>query len=537
MLVLALAVAIPLFFYQLEQHPPGFYIDEALVGYSARSLQLTGKDEWGKVLPFFLRFYGSYNPPLYTYLTVISEMVFGLTVFSVRFVSALAGVIGAVLIYWLVSELWPDKKFSAAFAALTYVTTPWVMFYARIGYEVNLSMVLLLAGLACLWKALKRPPWYLAATLALTLSAYTAYAERLAVPIFLFLFLVIFRQDIFRRQSYPWLSMSLILGLVLNLPHFYILFTPAFLPKAMEVAPNLSEIGRLREFIAQYSNYLSPVSLFFRPDPDPQRSLPRLAAFLPWLVIPYGFGLIYLWRQVKQRPVKFVWLMLLTFALPAALTRDPFASHRSFPLVIPVILAVSLGLEVIRKKIGRIFWFLFFILLFVGVALLSYVYFGLLPYRAGVWMAGYDKLAQEVRVHPQSHFLIDQNRLKPSYANIAFFLDLPPERFHASVSPLVRTFYYLDTDFSPDFNFGKVEMRSLNWQWDIYRDQIIVGDELTISPTQAAEHFLTKSFEIKSVRGEMLFIGWQTNPKAKCLSTIPPSRPYQCLEILEANEN
>src|SRR3990172_11807128 len=72
------------FFYKLDKIPPGFYIDEALPGYNAYSLLLTGKDEFGKSFPMFFRFYGSYNPPLFTYLVIPWVASLGLNIFAVR---------------------------------------------------------------------------------------------------------------------------------------------------------------------------------------------------------------------------------------------------------------------------------------------------------------------------------------------------------------------------------------------------------------------------------------------------------------------
>src|SRR3972149_8693105 len=82
-----------LFFYKLQTIPQGFYIDEALHGYGAYSILETGKDEYGKAFPIVFRFYASYNPSLYVYLTTIPIKIWGLTAFSVRMVSAMAGLL------------------------------------------------------------------------------------------------------------------------------------------------------------------------------------------------------------------------------------------------------------------------------------------------------------------------------------------------------------------------------------------------------------------------------------------------------------
>jgi len=64
-----------MFFWRLDSTPPGFYIDESLHAYNAVSILETGKDEYGKSFPILFRFYGSYNEPLYVYLTAIAVLV------------------------------------------------------------------------------------------------------------------------------------------------------------------------------------------------------------------------------------------------------------------------------------------------------------------------------------------------------------------------------------------------------------------------------------------------------------------------------
>src|SRR3990167_9986113 len=76
-------------FYKLGSIPSGLYVDEAVTGYNSYSILETGKDEYGKSLPIAFRFFGSYSPPLYTYLTSAIIHFRGLDIFAVRFVSAL----------------------------------------------------------------------------------------------------------------------------------------------------------------------------------------------------------------------------------------------------------------------------------------------------------------------------------------------------------------------------------------------------------------------------------------------------------------
>ena len=67
-----------LYFYKLDSVPSGLYVDEALSGYNAYSIIETGRDEYSKLFPLSFRLFGSYSPPLYTYLTTVSISKFGL---------------------------------------------------------------------------------------------------------------------------------------------------------------------------------------------------------------------------------------------------------------------------------------------------------------------------------------------------------------------------------------------------------------------------------------------------------------------------
>src|SRR5687767_12075282 len=130
-LIITLFLAGLLFIYKLDSVPSGFYVDEALPGYSAYSLLQTGKDEWGKSFPIAFRFFGFYSPPLFTYLLVPIIGIFGPTVFAIRLLSALTGLLGILLIYLLAKELF--KSSIKYIAPIVFATSPWVVLYSRIG--------------------------------------------------------------------------------------------------------------------------------------------------------------------------------------------------------------------------------------------------------------------------------------------------------------------------------------------------------------------------------------------------------------------
>lgn len=94
----------------INSFPPALNWDEVSHGYNAYSILNTGKDEWGVNFPTIFRAYGDYKLPVYIYLTTISELLFGLNAFAVRFVSVLAGVGIVIFGYLLGKKLWNEKS-------------------------------------------------------------------------------------------------------------------------------------------------------------------------------------------------------------------------------------------------------------------------------------------------------------------------------------------------------------------------------------------------------------------------------------------
>ena len=137
-------------------------------------------------------------------------------------------------------------------------------------------------------------------------------------------------------------------------------------------------------------------------------------------------------------------------------------------------------------------------------------------------------MAEEIKNQPNAHFLIDQTRMKPAYIELLFFLKYPPEKFQQEVDQSIKETYYFDTSFNSGYKFGNIETRTIDWKNDIYKKQIMVGDEFSISEGQAKEHFLEKVFEIRSPVDEIIFVGYKTNPSEKCKSD---ANNIRCVEI------
>ncbi len=521
-LLVVLLFGVFILFYKLGSVPSGFYIDEALPAYNAYSILLTGKDEYGKLLPFLLRFYGSYNPPLYTYLSIAPIYLFGLNMFSARFVSALFGLFTSIFVFGLLysSGNFLKGKFTAIIGTLLFLLSPWLILHSRVGYEISLGLFLFTGGVFFAWLSLRNKIFLVFSAVLLSLSTYAAYSQLILAPIFILVFVLVFRKEIFIKPSRS-IKIAFILLILTQLPHLFLLTTPAFFPKSDLTYQSGNVFNLVREILSHYFTYFSPRSLFAIGDPDLQRSIPLLATFYPWMVVPYFAGFYFIYKERKNQFVKFLIIFLLITPIPASLTRDPFSTHRAISLLIPLICVMTVGIDGIFVKIRPITRIALLIIVFsLSLFSLWRSYFVFLPQeRAKAWGYGDSQLTDIILDNKDKHFLIDSSRVKPLYINLAFFMKYPPSELQKVVDQTIKDNYYYRRDFNPNYRFANIEIRNIKWKEDIYKDQIIVGDEYAVSSDQVKEHFLTKIFEIDDPVGRLVFVGYKTNPKIKCANT------------------
>jgi 4-amino-4-deoxy-L-arabinose transferase-like glycosyltransferase len=523
-------------FYKLGEIPNGFYVDEATVGYNAYSILKTGKDEYGKFLPLTFRFFGSYSPPLYVYLTAASINFFGLSIFATRLTSVVSGVLMILIVYFLLKSLKIFKdRYSPILGTFLFAVSPWAVFFSRVGYEINLGFTLLLLGILFFWLGLSRQKYLIISLISLSLSTYGAHSERFLVPVFLPLALFVFRKILFSdkyRKSTFW---GILAAVLIQIPNLYLLTTPAFNTKAglffqdalmiqsqktARILPFIISypLNFIREFFSRFLTCFSPRTLFSLEDPDLQRSIPTLSLFYSWMAIPYFVGWYRLIKWKSDLFKNFLFLILFSFPIAVSLTKDPFSSQRGIHLLLPLIIIITLGLDLIIYRWQKIGFLVFCLLSLLSLVYLWRGYFVLLPYeRARVWEYGYQALAEEIQRRPDKTFVIDQARTKPSYIELAFFLKYSPEKLQKTVDPDIAKNYYSNINFSNDYKFANIETRGISWKEDPCRDLILVGDEFSVSPGQVKEHFLSQVFEIKDPVGMIVFRGFKTNPKQKCL--------------------
>lgn len=528
-IVLSLIIVLAgfLYFYKLADLPNSLSDDEAAVGYNAYSILKTGRDEFGKSFPIAFRFFGAYTPPLYVYVVAPVIKFFGLSEVVVRIPSGLATIAGVLIVFFFIKKLDLFKSpLAGLIGAFIFAISPWVIYYARVGYEVTAGYIVFSLGALLLWTGIVKNKLSLAGLATLSVSTYIAHTERYLVPLFLFIILIFFRKNIFHQKNKKLLIDGLSILLITQIPNLYLLATKAFWVKGAELGYT-DNWQRFDDFISQLLTYFSPRALFGpSPDINLQHTAPEIGLFYSWLIIPLFIGLYVLFQKIKTPGGKYLTILLLTSVIPGSLSGHYISIQRVMTLIIPLVLVISLGFDFILQRVRlKVFVPIFLILSAFSLLLLWRSYFVLFPKeRFPYWSYGYKELAEITKKNPTDHFVIDSARATTVYIGLLFYLKFPPAEYQRQFPRELVRDYYDGPSIDISYRFANLELRPVVWEKDIFIDQILVGDALAISADQAKEHFLTKVFEIKDPNGKAILFGYRTDPEKKKAENLAKER-------------
>lgn len=177
----------------LENQPSSMNFDEAALGYNAYSLLKTSRDEYGNFMPLSLRSFNDFKPALYAYLSIPVIKILGLNQTSTRLVSALAGVVALIPLFWFI-RYFVKQKWLAIFFWFIISLEPWRLHYSRTAFESNLSACFFAWGAWYLFESIiaKKIPVkkLLMSIVSMVLAIYSYHGARLAVPILIFLTII-----------------------------------------------------------------------------------------------------------------------------------------------------------------------------------------------------------------------------------------------------------------------------------------------------------------------------------------------------------
>lgn len=223
MFLIVVIILIASFFriWHLGDVPNGLYPDEAINGNSA--IQAL---ESGDYKVFYVDNNG--REGLYINLVAGSFKMFGNSVWSLRLISALAGILGVLGLYLLTRELF--NKETALISSFLMAVSFWHVLFSRIGFRAMIAPALLTFAFYFLWRGLKTAnPWYFSLSgIVWGLGFYTYIAFR-AAPLILIIMLLAYWHKIkkdFGKEKYLDLRNKMIRGFILTMLFAFIVFLP-----------------------------------------------------------------------------------------------------------------------------------------------------------------------------------------------------------------------------------------------------------------------------------------------------------------------
>lgn len=417
--------------WNLGNNPPHLTPDEASLGYNAYSILKTGKDEYGKVLPVVFKSFGDYKPGLYVYFTVPFVGIFGLTEFATRFASSLSGIISVYLIFLIVKKMFIKNELLAYIAAFVASTNPWLIFFSRGAWEVNLALSLTLCGIYLFLKSLDDSKYLIYSAIPFALTLLTYQGAKISTTIVLLVLTIIYWKNIvgYDRSN---LIKAFLVGFVISIPIFLSfvngetgrlnVFSVFSYPRSVDYIKSMLDEGSekigdinyylfhpeslnfLRGIMGRWFNHFSGRFLFFEGDwANPRHSSPNQGVLLFSDLLFLLIGVFAIIKNGTKNQNLFVWLWLVLAPLASALSRDQVHAVRSLGMAIPLIIIISLGVEVIAKYQSKK---IFKAIIFAGA---SFVYlFGIIYYidsyfvhlpahDSAYWEYGYKQMVMAIK--------------------------------------------------------------------------------------------------------------------------------------------
>lgn len=383
LLILVIVLGLFLRFYHLGVIPSGFLNDEANTGYDSYSILLTARDQWGSFLPITnFKGFGDYPPSMYRYFTSFAMYFFGVNEFSVRFTSAIAGLMSILVLYYLTKKLFNQKI--AIISSFLFAIMPWAVGLSRVGIESNLAILFVLLALffGLKNKQEERIKNLSIAAILLGFSIYTYSAYLLFSPLLL---LIIFYENIYKNKfKLKNILLPLLIFILIIFPVFINKISASTRLSQVGLTTNINSIGLLdtlnmqrgsclteyhpticklinnkpilfsSTFFKNYLSHFSPNFFYINGNPTQYSILESRGLDYIFGIIFLISGLYFLIKVNKNTKISLVIILLFLISpIPDSLTGDGNFSRSS--MMQPFISVISgLGLYLILTKLNLI---------------------------------------------------------------------------------------------------------------------------------------------------------------------------------------
>ena len=462
-LTIILFIAFFLRVFALDKIPGSLIPDELALGYTSFSLLKTGADIHGNIFPISFNVFGTAWTLIgYPLVDMIPQFFLGTSDFSVRLPSALSGVIGVILIYFIAEILFSRNKKLSLLAALVYAISPWNIYFSRMGLEYNFALTVFLFGLLCFLRYVyvnsKRDILLIFSVILFSLTELIYYPYVIFIPIFLIALFFLFKSIIIRNKKLPWVIAIFVFS---TLSIYFVIFKssigeastqsifndrgviydrvekfrtdntnePVFLQRILHT----KYLGVPYQMAQNYASAFSPSFLFDKGGDKIERDIGYFGKLylIDALFLLVGFAAIF---YKREKIILFLCLWLIAAPVASAITKGAPSSSRLFMLMPLFTLIIAYGMNQLLillrgnliKKILLIF--------VTGLFLLNFVffidaYFIHLNYqRVRFLHYGYNQVVEISKAYPDYNIVMRGPDNFP-YIYFLFYNQYDPEKF------------------------------------------------------------------------------------------------------------
>jgi len=366
-LVLIFLLALFFRFWKLDIYPEAIDEDEMALGYYAYSLVHDGTDEYGHKFPIYFESAGDYKYGLYSYLDSVPVFLFGLNPIATRSVSAVAGSLSVIAIFFLAFEILKNEEYGII-SAFVLAVNPVHIHFSRVAYPNILGALFAVVSITLYLRWIRRNNFgnLIFSFFTFVVAIYSYQAYRIFLPI-VFIFLPIFLYKSLGKLKYKAIIFSVLVvvsvGLsfipsvsrarssqtssLINMPMLTEQISEDGLAK---IPPTFARVfdNKITVFVlgytARYFAYFNPNFLFVATTGGTERhSIPNLGLFYLIEAPLFLLGLLYLFKVVNNGK-KFIPLVIILASPIAAATIDSSVSTtRAVILIYGITLIVALG--------------------------------------------------------------------------------------------------------------------------------------------------------------------------------------------------
>lgn len=431
--------------YKLGVIPPSISWDEAANGYNAWTIANFGKDEYGKVFPFFFKSFGDDKHPVHIYITAVFVKLLGLSEFSTRLPSAIFGVFNVILLYYLAKVLFAKKEIGLI-AALLLAISPYNIHFSRFNHELNFTIFFFMFGVLLFIVGTNTKKKFLPiAYISFGISLLTYHSAKIVVPPLILALHVIYFRQLLLIKKYVFGGI-----IILSIFIWTIIINPELLGTARLKQTSLSKeqlrstylykltnnetLGRVNITASQYILHFSPKFLFISGDNNPRLSVKAAGEFYRIEFISLIFGLIYLiLKRNKLTAVLILWALLAPIP-SSAVNEAPHAARAMFMTGSWHFISAAgfyFLITVFKSTLSRkiVLGACFVLLGWQMTHFLNYYYNEYSKRSAIEWQYGMKQLIEFTSEHPEYSVVNMTDVRSQPYVFFLYYLKVPPDTY------------------------------------------------------------------------------------------------------------